>query len=95
MRIALIDIHYPYADSTHMNPILFIRKNVFRSKQAAFAQIIGVGQASVSRWENDETSPTLNDMRAIRDAAAERDLQWNDGWFFVVPPEPVPEAVAA
>ena len=71
-----------------MNPILYIRKHVFQSKQTEFAQIVGVGQASVSRWENGECSPTLDDMRAIRQAAADRQIQWSDEWFFAAPAVP-------
>ncbi|WP_189343842.1 hypothetical protein, partial [Mesorhizobium sp. M8A.F.Ca.ET.218.01.1.1] len=50
--------------------------------------------ASVSRWETG-TAPSLDDMRAIRDAAIARGIAWDDGWFFDVPGEPVTaEAVA-
>lgn len=68
-----------------MNPLLYIRKFVFKVKQIEFAQIVGVGQASVSRWENGECSPSLDDMRAIREAAIERQIAWDDAWFFGVP----------
>ncbi|MCV0352812.1 MAG: helix-turn-helix domain-containing protein [Nitratireductor sp.] len=64
-----------------MNAIRYIRKEIFDATQVEFAALIGVTQASVSRWERD-VSPSLDDMRKIRLAAAERGIDWDDGWFF-------------
>ncbi len=44
--------------------------------------LIGVTQASVSRWERG-VSPSLDDMRKIRVAASDRGIEWDDGWFFL------------
>jgi transcriptional regulator with XRE-family HTH domain len=67
-----------------MNPIFNIRKNVFGLKQAAFAKMIGVGQASVSRWENGGV-PTLTEMAAIREAARKQSIPWDDELFYSAP----------
>lgn len=71
-----------------MNAIRYIRKNVFGVTQHEFAEIAGVQQASVSRWENGG-APTLEEMARIRDAAANRKLKrkWRDDLFFTVPEE--------
>jgi transcriptional regulator with XRE-family HTH domain len=70
-----------------MTPIRHIRKHVFNLTQAQFAAVIGVGQASVSRWEDEENTaePTRAELRAIRDAAVARKLPWDDSWFFDAP----------
>jgi len=67
-----------------MNTIRHIRTNIFGVSQTAFAKIAGVKQASVSRWEssNDSSAPTLAEMVAIRNAALDRGLNWNDSYFF-------------
>lgn len=67
-----------------MNALHYIRKHVFQVTQTEFAAIAGVGQASVSRWESG-VAPSLDEMQAIRQAAATRGLQWDDSWFFDVP----------
>jgi transcriptional regulator with XRE-family HTH domain len=67
-----------------MNTIRHIRKKVFNLRQADFAAIAGVTQATVSRWEAGGV-PTLEEMRRIRDAAADRKIRWSDRWFFDVP----------
>jgi transcriptional regulator with XRE-family HTH domain len=67
-----------------MNQIKFIRTQVFKVTQQEFADMAGVRQGSVSRWENGG-APSLEEMQKIRDAAFERDIQWDDAWFFSVP----------
>lgn len=64
-----------------MNAIRHIRKTVFGLNQAEFAEIAGVTQATVSRWENG-VSPSLDEMRRIRAAASDRKVRWQDKWFF-------------
>lgn len=64
-----------------MNAMRHIRKDIFRVSQTGFAKIIGVNQASISRWENG-VAPSLEDMRAIRKAAARHGIPWDDRWFF-------------
>jgi len=69
-----------------MNALKNIRKNVFAVTQAEFATVAGVTQATVSRWENG-VAPSLDDMRAIRTAAEERGVVWDDRYFFEAPSE--------
>jgi hypothetical protein len=68
-------------------PLEQIRRFVFAVKQSAFADIAGVSQATVSRWEAGELSPDLGHLHKIRDAAIDDDLPWDDAFFFDgVPP---------
>lgn len=64
-----------------MNAIRHIRKTIFKATQAEFAALIGVSQATVSRWESG-VSPSLGEMAAIRTAAVSRGIDWRDSWFF-------------
>jgi len=79
-----------------MRPIKNIRKNIFKVRQAEFATIAGVTQATISRWEADDNAaaPTLEDLARIREEASRRRLRWNDKLFFDAPPTP-PEQRAA
>lgn len=66
-----------------MSPIRFIRTRLFCLSQSDFAALIGRTQASVSRWESG--GPFTNeDMAAIRHAAAERTIEWDDRYFFEI-----------
>ncbi len=67
-----------------MSAIRYIRREVFKVTQAEFAALAGVTQASVSRWEAG-VAPSLDEMQAIRRAAADRSIDWNDAWFFEAP----------
>ncbi len=71
-----------------MHPIEYIRTKVFRCTQSAFARIAGVGQGTVSRWENGEFEPSRDQLARIRDEAMRRGLAWSDEFFF----KPVPPA---
>lgn len=68
-----------------MRPIAHIRQNIFKLPQSEFAEIAGVKQPTVSRWENGEFEPNRDELGRIRDAARERGFVWNDAWFFDVP----------
>jgi transcriptional regulator with XRE-family HTH domain len=71
-----------------MNPIQHIRKNVLGVSQADLAKVAGVSQGTVSKWENGELKPDLDELGRIRDEAHRRGLEWNDGWFFEGPKPP-------
>lgn len=75
--------------SGRMTAIRHIRKSIFGMNQAEFAAIAGVVQATVSRWENG-VSLSLDDMKAIREAAKARGIDWNDEWFFEEPASGAP-----
>lgn len=64
-----------------MSTIRHIRRDIFNVTQSEFAALAGVTQATVSRWE-DGGAPSLDEMQAIRAAAFERGIEWNDIWFF-------------
>jgi len=68
-----------------MNAIHHIRKKVFGVTQQQFAAISGVQQSMVSRWENGQAAPTLDEMQRIREAAAARRIKWSDKLFFEAP----------
>lgn len=74
---------YAYIIRT-MNVLKHIRTVKFAVTQAEFSAIAGVTQATVSRWENG-VPPSLDEMRAIRSAAIERELDWDDSIFFEEP----------
>lgn len=77
--------NYPFAHIIRvMSAIRYIRREIFKVTQAGFAALAGVTQASVSRWEAGG-APTLDEMQAIRKAAADRGIEWNDAWFFEAP----------
>ncbi|MBY3582235.1 helix-turn-helix domain-containing protein [Rhizobium bangladeshense] len=75
-----------------MRPIEFIRTQVFKQTQAAFARLAGVSQSTVSKWEAGVLAPSQEEMVRIRSAAIrlaigwERE-PWQDEWFFVIPKE--------
>ena len=78
-----------------MGPIAHIRKHILGATQTAFAQIAGVTQATVSRWERGELEPSREEMARIRSAAHERGIAWDDRWFFEPAPVAAPQAVAS
>lgn len=65
-----------------MSVMRAIRRVVFDVTQSEMAKIAGVGQATVSRWENGEQEPSRAEMLRIREEAAARKLRWDDRWFF-------------
>jgi transcriptional regulator with XRE-family HTH domain len=66
-------------------PIEHIRRIVFDVSQAAFAEIAGTTQPSVSRWEQGLQEPDRTEMEKIRQAALKRGLVWDDRLFFEIP----------
>ena len=47
------------------------------------AAIAETSQGTVSRWERGELEPDRKQMTLIRDAAVQRNIDWQDEWFFV------------
>lgn len=70
-----------------MGPIKHIRKKVFGASQEVFADVAGVTQATVSRWETGGFEPSRDELDRIRQAAQSRGLPWDDSWFFEAPPD--------
>lgn len=65
-----------------MNAMREIRKNVFKLTQKQFADLAGVPQSRVSRWETGESAPTLDELQVIRAAAKDRKIRLSDKVFF-------------
>jgi transcriptional regulator with XRE-family HTH domain len=68
-----------------MQPMEYIRKNVFQVSQAAFAVVAGVAQPTVWRWEQGISEPHSTELSRIRAAAVCRGLNWDDCWLFETP----------
>jgi transcriptional regulator with XRE-family HTH domain len=76
-----------------MNPIRFIRTRIFRLNQAEFGRMAGLSQPAVSRIENGEQSPSLEDVARIRAEAKRQALSWDDAWLFGSIPNEASQAV--
>lgn len=70
-----------------MNPLLHIRRDILGYTQQEMAEVAGVRQATVSRWESEGLAPSLPQMRRIRNEALRLGRKWDDRWFFEVPKE--------
>lgn len=68
-----------------MNAIAHIRQEILKVPQSVLADITGTTQATVSRWENGELHPDIEQMAAIRRAAIDSGVSWDDRWFFETP----------
>ena len=66
-------------------PIVFIRKSVCRMTQAKFAELAGVAQGTVSKWESGTLSPSLVDLTKIRERVQHAGYAWSDSWLFECP----------
>lgn len=72
------------------SPARYIREQVFGiPNQQAFAELLGVTQPQVSRWERGINHVSGRAQIRIRALARERGIAWNDAWFFEVPDGPV------
>lgn len=65
-----------------MSPLQHIRINVFDASQAEMAELAGVTQSAVSKWESGARVPLMTALINIRREARRRDLPWDDSWFF-------------
>jgi transcriptional regulator with XRE-family HTH domain len=68
-----------------MKPITFIRQHVLKLTQRCLADVAGTTQATISRWEAGELTPSTEHMERIRDAASRAGVEWDDRWFFEIP----------
>ena len=70
-----------------MTPAEFIRKKVFGVRsQTKFGELLGYSQVQVWRWETGGEPISRAAQERIRAKARELGLEWNDSWFFEVPP---------
>lgn len=68
-----------------MNTVLHLRKNILKLSQAELAEVAKTTQATVSRWENGELSPDLDQLTRLREEVRKREIDWDDAWFFEAP----------
>lgn len=69
-----------------MTPLHFIRVQLLAVTQAEIAAWCDVSPMAVSRWENGQRRPPLDQLRPILAAeAARRGLPWQDSWLFSLP----------
>ncbi|KFB10365.1 helix-turn-helix domain-containing protein [Nitratireductor basaltis] len=68
-----------------MSTIKFIRKELLGVSQSHMAVIAETNQATVSRWENGDSSPNLEQLGKIRAAVKAAGKDWKDEWFFQSP----------
>ncbi len=68
-----------------MTPALFIRTHVFGLRtQDEFAELLSYTQAQISRFESGMPLSRMAQER-IRNAAREKQIAWDNNWFFEVP----------
>jgi transcriptional regulator with XRE-family HTH domain len=71
-----------------VHPIRHIREKVLGLTQAQLAELTGVSQGTVSRWEQGKLEPTRDELRKMREAAQRKGVAWDDAWFFDLPKRP-------
>lgn len=74
------------AFTTNMNPVKYIRTEVFGVSQSELARLLGRHHSRVNRWERAGYFPTHVQMR-VRKLAMQRGIDWQDSWFFEIPTE--------
>lgn len=75
-----------------MSALRKIRKEVLSLSQAELSALVGVSQGTVSKWENGELSPSLDELSKLRTEAIARGIKWDDGWLFGCRPSTPGEA---
>lgn len=65
-----------------MELIKDIRKKLGLTQQG-FADVAGVTQATVSRWEDGKWQPKLVEVARIRSYAIQHGFEWDDSVFFI------------
>ena len=78
-----------------ISPLLHIRKSILQVTQTEMANVAGVKQATVSRWETGHLEPSRQEMSAIRDEVRRRGIDWDDRWLFDNPVAVVESVEAA
>ena len=68
------------APVSQLNMMRFLRKKVLRMTQEEMAELTGVNQATVSRWETGDLEPSIGQIRLVREAAIAAGVEWNDRW---------------
>jgi transcriptional regulator with XRE-family HTH domain len=68
-----------------MTPFKHIRKFVLAATTGQMAEICGVSQGTISKWENGLHSPDLAAITRVRDHVKASGKEWDDSWIFEVP----------
>jgi len=68
-----------------MHTLNFIRLNVLHCSVSEMGRIAGVHRQTVKRWIESESEPDFNHLVAIRNAIIDRQIPFNDEWFFQQP----------
>lgn len=85
MREAYILIYNGFMEENETDsPALYIRKTVLGLRQVEMAELLGVSQATCSRYEAAGLYPSEAQI-IIRDYVRRKRLRWNDSWFFEAP----------
>lgn len=61
-----------------------IRKEILKLSQKEMADLTGVAQTTVSRWETGVLAPNRDEMIRIRQAAKDKGASWSDTLFFEI-----------
>lgn len=70
-------------------PAQYIREDVFGIEtQKEFGDLLGYGQGGISRFESGARRITVEFQFRVRAAAKQRQIKWDDNWFFDVPTAP-------
>lgn len=71
--------------SAPVTPFRYIREIAFAEPVAArFAEAISISRPHLSRLERGER-PSHDLMTRVRTLASDRQVRWDDAWFFEVP----------
>lgn len=77
-----IDMQNARAYILRMNAMLHIRKIVLGLSQVQLAEVAGVSQATVSRWESGQWEPNRDELVKIREWARINEIPFDDAAFF-------------
>lgn len=76
-------------ETPSITPLRYIRKHVFRMQQQEFADHLGRSRVNVSKYETGLVPLPYEIMERVRGLASEREIAWDDRWFFEVPAQEV------
>jgi transcriptional regulator with XRE-family HTH domain len=70
-----------------INRYRWIREEFLGLSQHELADVIGIHQSRISRWEAGLVPPSASAIQAIRDfAIVEHPREWSDSFLFMDPP---------
>ena len=84
----MIGYSYP---SKPINVMKSVR-DILSLRQNKIAEIAGVSQATVCRWEQGQWEPNRDELERIRNYALQQGYDWDDAFFFPEGGAPPPAA---